>query len=400
MFAKWLGAISVGLVFSSFPIRIANRPPFAIQSVEPQTPHLIPRTREERKRRYQNQQRLFLSVQVSALSGTPAVGLKQSDFAIFEDGSLQAIASFQSIQGHSEDDPTRVVLVLDTVNNSSGKVTHFRKEIERYLKEGSDRLANPTSIALLSDRGVQLGAPHQDRNLVLKELDELAGNLHTLTCADTVPALTCSVRATRDGSSPPCDPNPRLECLDHLFNSSVTAINSLADELVNTMRKVTNPDRVILIWVGSGWPLLNERGYTPDTREGKESFYRDLVTVSSALTEGHVTLDAIASSQPLPVSLKHIRESFFFQGVPDENHATAASLALQALAYQSGGMVLTSTKDIANQISRCVADSQSYYLLSLDNPPATRDGEYHALEVKVDKPGLTVRTRTVYYAER
>jgi VWFA-related protein len=379
---------------------MADRPQLSVQSVEPQTPHLIPRTREERERHSQNLQRLFLSVQVSDRSGTPAAGLKQSDFVILEDRSPQAIASFQSIPDHPEDEPTRVVIVLDTVNNSSGKVTHFRKEIEKYLNERNSQLANPTSIALLSDHGLQLGAPYQDGNLVLKELDELAGNLHTVTCADTIPALTCSMPRSPDGTSPPCDPNPRLECLDHLFSSSLTAINGLADELVNNSQKVTNTGRVILLWVGNGWPLLNERGYTPDTREAKQSFFRDLVTVSSALTEAHVTLDAVASSEPLPIGLKNIRESFFFQGVPDENHATAASLSLQALAYQSGGMVLTSTKDIAGQISRCVADSQSYYLLSFDNPPATHDGEYHALEVKVDKPGLTVRTRTVYYTER
>jgi VWFA-related protein len=400
VFTRWLGAVLAGFVFSSHPIRIDNRAQFSIQSVEPQTPHLIPRTREERERHSQNLHRLLLSVQVSARSLTPAAELKQSDFVILKDQSPQAITSFQSILDHSEDESTRVVLVLDTVNNSSGKVAHFRKEIEKYLKEGSGPLANPTSIALLSERGVQLGAHYQDRNLVLRELDELAGNLHTLTCADTVPALTCSVSRSPDGSSPPCDLNPRLECLDHLFNSSGTAINSMADELVNNSQKVTNAGRVILIWVGSGWPLLNERGYTPDTREAKESLYRDLVTVSSALAEAHVTLDAVASSEPLPISLAHIRESFFFKGVPDENHVTAASLALQALAYQSGGVVLTSTKDIADQISRCVSDSQSYYLLSFDNPPATRDGEYHALVVKVDKPGLTVRTRTVFYAER
>lgn len=400
MFTRWLGGVLVGLVFSSHPIRIADRPHLSVQSLEPQTPHLIPRTREERERHSQNMQRLLLSVQVSTRSGTPASGLKQSDFVILQDRSPQAIASFQSIPDHSEDEPTRVVIVLDTVNNSSGKVTHFRKEIEKYLKERNGQLANPTSIALLSDHGVQLGAPYQDGNLVLKELDELAATLHTVTCADTIPALTCSMPRSPDGTSPPCDPNPRLECLDHLFSSSVTAINGLADELVNNSHKVTNTGRVILIWVGNGWPLLNERGYTPDTREAKESFFRDLVTVSSALTEAHVTLDAVASSELLPIGLKNIRESFFFQGVPDENHATAASLALQALAYQSGGMVLTSTKDIAGQISRCVADSESYYLLSFDNSPANHDGEYHALEVKVDKPGLTVRTRTVYYAER
>jgi VWFA-related protein len=342
---------------------------------------------------YQNLHRIFLNVQVLAASGQRAGELKQNDFTILEDHQPRKIASFQSIRDDSERDPTRVILVLDTVNNSSGKVTHFRNEIEKYLEGGNGLLAHSTSIALLSDGGIKLGAPSQDRASLLKDLNQLAGSLHTSTCADTTSAQEC-VQLAPHTNSRACDPNPHLDCLDHLFNSSVTALTSLAQEQVN------NPGSVIVVWVGKGWPLLNEPGYTPDSPEIKGSFYRNLVTVSSALTEARVTLDAVASSEVLPIGPKQIHGSFFFQGVSDESHASAASLSLQALAYQSGGLLLTSSKDIAGQIARCVADSESYYSLAFDYPPASRFGEYHSLEVKIDEPDFTVRTRTLYYAEQ
>jgi hypothetical protein len=102
----------------------------------------------------------------------------------------------------------------------------------------------------------------------------------------------------------------------------------------------------------------------------------------------------------LPIGQKHIHDSFFFQGVSDESHESAAGLSLQALAYQSGGLVLTSAKDIAGQIAHCVADSESYYSIAFEYSPAPQFGEYHSLEVKVNRPDITTRTRTLYYAEQ
>jgi len=342
---------------------------------------------------YQNLHRVVLNVQVSGLSGQQTADLKQSDFAIFVDHQPQKLTLFQSAQDNSTHKPAHVIVVLDEVNNSSGKTKHFRREVEKYLEAGSGPLAHPTSIALFSGAGMELGAPSKDRAALLADLNRLAGNPRGLSCADTTAVPDCT-ELKPDLNSRVCDPNPHLVCLDHLFDSSITALTSLAQQEVN------GSGRVIVIWIGNGWPLLNEPGFTPDSPELKASFYRDLVTVSSALTEAHVTLDAVASSEALPVSPKHAHDSIFFQGVSNEDHASAASLSLQALAYQSGGLVLTNSKNIADQIAHCVADSDSYYSLAFDYPPASQSGEYHSIAVKIDRPDVSVRTRTLYYAEQ
>jgi VWFA-related protein len=279
------------------------------------------------------------------------------------------------------------------VNNSSGKLKHFREEVEKYLASGIGPLPQPTSIAFLSDSGIDAGLPSQDRATLLKSLNQLVGVVHTSTCADTTATRDCTDLGPHVNSRA-CDPNPRLQCLDRLFNSSITALTSLAQE------ESRDPGRVIVIWVGSGWPLLNEPGYTPDSPEVKASFYRNLVTVSAAITEAQITMDAVGSSEALPVNPKRIQASIFFQGVSSEGDASAASLSLQALAFQSGGLVLTSSKDIASQIARCVSDLYSYYSLAFEYPPASKFGEYHTLEVKVENPDITARTRTLYYAEQ
>jgi VWFA-related protein len=87
----------------------------------------------------------------------------------------------------------------------------------------------------------------------------------------------------------------------------------------------------------------------------------------------------------------------YLKGVDKPKHADIGNLGLQVLAEQTGGRVLNSSNDLAGEIARCTRDASAYYKLSFDTVAADGPNEYHAIEVKVDKPGLTAHTRTGYY---
>ena len=44
-------------------------------------------------------------------------------------------------------------------------------------------------------------------------------------------------------------------------------------------------------------------------------------------------------------------------------------------------------------LQRAMADTTAYYELSFDAPPSDRRDEYHTLQIKINQPGLTARTR-------
>jgi hypothetical protein len=141
-------------VISSFAPSSPRGRCFTRQSAESQSPQLIPRTREERERTYQNLHRIFLNVEVSDSMGKAVSHLNQSDFTLLQNGRVQKIALFRRSVEQSSREQERVIVVVDSVNNSSSKVTLFRKEIAKYLKDGPGLLANPLSIALFSDPGL------------------------------------------------------------------------------------------------------------------------------------------------------------------------------------------------------------------------------------------------------
>jgi hypothetical protein len=89
----------------------------------------------------------------------------------------------------------------------------------------------------------------------------------------------------------------------------------------------------------------------------------------------------------------------FTKGVTNRKQVQGGNLSLQVLAYQSGGLVLNSSNDIANEIATCIADAKAYYALTFEAAPGDGPNEYHALEVKLDKPGLLARSRFGYYAQ-
>jgi hypothetical protein len=68
------------------------------------------------------------------------------------------------------------------------------------------------------------------------------------------------------------------------------------------------------------------------------------------------------------------------------------------IALQSGGLALNSSNNIASMVQECEAETP-YYEISFDPPPAKQRDEYHRLEIQLDKPGLTARTRQGYYAQ-
>ncbi len=74
-------------------------------------------------------------------------------------------------------------------------------------------------------------------------------------------------------------------------------------------------------------------------------------------------------------------------------------LLLPVLSTQTGGLVLTGTRDLPDLINRSIEDARVYYRITFTAPPARHFDEYHSIEVVVDKPGLKARTRTGYYSQ-
>jgi VWFA-related protein len=313
---------------------------------------------------------IVLDVVVTDRTGKPISGLQQQDFTLLDNKLEQKVLSFQAVDQTTPGDPTEVILLVDEVNTSFTSVSYERSQIENFLKQNGGKLPQPVSLIFFSDQNTEIqNTASRDGNALLAEFDKSETALRTIR-------RSAGFYGAED----------RLQL-------SLRTLGSLAEH------EASKPGRKLLIWISPGWPILSGPRVELSGRQ-QQGIFNEVVAMSQALRQARITLSSV---DPLGTAdsggLRTTYYQEFLKGLKKANQAQAGNLALQVLATQSGGQVLYSSNDITAEIARCASDAEAYYVLSFDPPRADGPNDYRPIEVKVDKPGLTVRTRTGYYAQ-
>lgn len=311
--------------------------------------------------------KIYLDVVIAPKSGQPVTGLQQQNFTLLDNKTPVAIDSFQAFRGNQA--PIEVTLLVDAVNTDFQKVAYERDQIEKFLRANGGRLAYPTALAVFTDTGTKVQEGFSsDGNALSAALDQYTIGLRTINRSA--------------GSYGAAD----------RFNLSIGALHELAARLAS------RPGRNIILWVSPGWPLLSGPEVLLDSKQ-QQQLFADVVGLSAEFLQARITLYSI---DPLGTADEGFRTFYyqdFLKGVTEPSKVQVGNLALQVLATQSGGLVLNSNNDIDALLQKCIADTEAYYELSFDPPPADQRDAYHQLEIRVAKPGLTVRTRQGYYTQ-
>ncbi len=321
--------------------------------------------------------RIYLDVVVSPTSGPPVSGLPQEDFTILDNNVPQTITSFEAVDGRRG--RVEVVLVLDAVNVDSREAAVEREEIKRFLKAGRGRLAYPTMVAVLTDKGLQFQEDFtQDGTALSRALDHSA-----------IPLRSIDRDADHGGAA----------------NRFEMAFQGFAQLLARERERL---GRKLILWVSPGWPPLLGLENTRDAGL-REHVFGNLVEISTQLREGQITVysvDPSATGQtdagltdPPTSYVRPSVQKAYFEGASKPSDVRMRDLTLGAIAAQSGGLVLNPGNDLAGELQKCVADAAAYYELAFDPVISDRPSEYHHLEIRVAKPGLTARTRRGYYSQ-
>lgn len=314
--------------------------------------------------------RITLDVVVNDKSGNPVSGLEQQNFTVLDNKQPQKILSFEAIRGSSAEDRLETVLVLDAANIGFSRVAYAREEIEKFLRQDGGKLARPLSIDLLSDSGLSIqSTASTDGNALIAYINQHQTGLRTTRRSQGFYGATDRVQL------------------------SIRALGQLAEY------EEKRPGRKIVVWVSPGWPMLSGPNVQLTSKE-QQNLFNTVVAISTELRQSRITLYAV---DPLGTADAGGFRTFYYEdflkGVTAPNNVQIGDLALQVLAYQSGGRVLNSSNNVAGEIERCIRDTNTYYVLSYDPPPADGPNDYHAIEVKLDKPQLKAQTRSGYYAQ-
>jgi VWFA-related protein len=317
----------------------------------------------------QVQQRpIFLDVSVTDRSHKTVADLEPFDFSVLDENRPQKIMGFRRADGTTGskiDPPEEVIIVLDAVNLPYQPVTRVRLELEKFLRANGGHLAQPVSIYIFASDGLHVQpTPSKDGNALANIVDQAGGTMRAREITGGVYAI------------------------EEQFKDSYKAITGIAENMSH------KPGRKELIWLGSGWPLLNERFFI-QTNVSRQTYYHQIAALQNKLREARITIYCVYATAGITNTLYEK----FLEPVREVKKMEIGNLGLQVLALHSGGRVLGPGNDVAGLIDECVAEIGEYYTLALTPPPAAKPDEYHDLKVQLARPGLTVKTVTGYYNE-
>jgi VWFA-related protein len=315
-----------------------------------------------------NDGRISIDVEVTDKLGHPIPGLDAADFTLLDNNQPAKLLDFSAVDAHG---PTaglvHVVIVVDAINTGITVVGREREQLGEFLKQDGGELSHPTSIGFLADSGLKMQQGFtQDGNVLFASLDKANSELRII------------------GNSA------------GFYGAAERLQKSLGQLSQLAAFEAAKPGRKLIFVISPGWPMLASAGVQEDMKQ-RTWVFNSIVELSTVLREAHV---ALYSLEPFELGR---RNPFYYQSylkpVSKVSQAEYPDLALQVLAEHSGGLALVSGNDIKAEINTAIQDANSYYALTFAAAPATERTEYHSLQVKVDKPGVTVRTTAGYYVK-
>jgi len=305
-----------------------------------------------------------LDVVVRPNSGPPVSDLQQQDFTLLDNKDPQSITSFRAVDGRQAD--VDVILVVDAVNAGYETVAYERDQIDKFLRADQGELLHATSLVVLTDAGIQtLEDFLKDGNKLSASLDRYAVSLRFVNRSAGFYGAT------------------------ERFQMSLQGLHEAIQ------REANRPGRKFMIWISPGWPFLSGPEVEMSSKV-QQQLYADVIAFSTDLLRSRITLYSI---DPFGTQANILRASYwqdFLKAISKPRQVLPGNLALQVLATQSGGVALYGNNDIAELLQTCLADTRAYYEVSFDPPAGSASNEYHRLEIRVAKHGLTARTRQGY----
>jgi VWFA-related protein len=84
-------------------------------------------------------------------------------------------------------------------------------------------------------------------------------------------------------------------------------------------------------------------------------------------------------------------------GLSDVGVTDARKNMLLSLASNTGGFAVVNRNESGQSVDQIFAETSSYYILGYRNPNPAADGKFRKLDVRVNRAGATVRSRSGYY---
>jgi VWFA-related protein len=349
---------------------------------------------------------------VTDAQGRVVNDLTAADFDVIEDGKAQKVTSFSlvsipierterpvfaatpieaDVQTNEHAEGRIYLIVLDDVHTDVTRTPRVKASMRRFLEQNFG--TNDLAAVVFTGRSEASQDFTNNTKLLLNAVDKFQGRklrsatLQRIEGARTNPD-TGNLEAGDD-----------IDQMDRAFRArSVMAnIRKLAEFMagVHGRRK-----SLLLIGEGVDYNIYEATGVLGATAS---SVLLDTQDAIAAATRGNVAIYAIDPRGLQTGDEDLIQTSSTFDGADSRSIQSELRLSqdsLRVLASSTGGFAAVNRNDLNGAFDRIVAENSSYYMFGYYSTNERRDGRFRKIQVRVKRPGLTVRARNGYYEAR
>jgi VWFA-related protein len=354
---------------------------------------------------------------VTDASGRFVRNLTADDFEIYEDGRRQKVTAFGQVDipidrverplftrreiepdvqtNERPFDGRLYVIVLDDIHTHPLRSVRVKRAARQFIERNlaANDLAAVVHTSGRTDAGQEFTS---SRRLLVAAIDKFMGRKLRSSTLERIDEYE-RTRGIREGGSRVNDP---LE-VERGFQArnTLSVLKNIADYMAGLHGR-----RKALLFISEGidydiYDVFNNQYGSTILDEAREAI--------AASTRSSVSIFSID-----PRGLTGGEdESIEIAGLPDDaslglgpgsiqEEIRRAQDSLRTLAEETGGFAAVNQNEFQPAFDRIVRDNSAYYLLGYYPTNSRRDGRFRKIEVRVTRPGLTVRARRGYVAPR
>lgn len=354
-----------------------------------------------------------VDVTVTDRQGRPITDLKPEEFEIRESGKPQTIDTFKLVQASPESEDAVRTRQITSLSD---------------MQREAENLDNRLILIFLDDYHVRLGNSMRVREQLAEFVRQLSPRDLVAILTPTSPIAAATFSRHHDGTADAImsfkgrkyDYQPMNEYERRLANAPPEYLEQLRNEM--TIRSLASAcvylgtlreGRKALIYVSEGMtatlpPGVRASGtsvFQPQVGgtdpSSSQAFFRE----SDLLGRMRDIFGAAARSNTSIFTLdpRGLAPSEF--GIADRVNPEADRQVLQVamdslriIADQTDGRAILNRNDPAPELKKVIQEMSAYYLIAYTSTVAPRDGQFHPIQVKVNRPNVEVKARKGYWA--
>ena len=354
---------------------------------------------------------------VTDAQGTPVPDLTQADFDLLEDGKPQKIASFSRVDLPLER-PERPLfagkaiepdvatnraiegriwlIVLDDLHTDVARTPRVKTTARRFIDEAIG--VNDVAAVVYTGRNDASQDFTNNTRLLQAAVDKFTGRKPPSATIDRLSNTTVDANGNLQAGDDTAKQERAFQA-----RSAMASIRKWSEFMAGVRGR-----RKAMVMFGEGIDYDVNQAMGADGATAS-IVLEDIRNAIAAAQRGNVAIYTID-----PRGLFNAEDDLIQVGglVPTDNPAdTLDGRAMQAevrvsqeslrqLAIDTGGFSVLNTNDFNRAFDRMIRENSSYYLLGYYPANEKRDGRVRRLQVRVKRPGLTVRARNSYVAPK